>query len=103
MIGKMRARLGLQSPEREEDDLGGAAIVWTSQGEIWAELRASGGLQSAQFDRAPSVVSVIAKVRTPCNAKPGWRALWGGRVLSIRAVRDASAPFLELMCEEESL
>jgi head-tail adaptor len=103
MIGSMRARLGLQSPEREEDDLGGAAIVWTPRGEIWAELNASGGAQSASFDRTPSVVSFIAKVRAPCFAQPGWRALWGERILSVRAVRDAGAQFLELIFEEERL
>ena len=97
----MRARLGLQRPERDEDDLGGADIVWTPQGEIWAELSASGGAESERFDRASSVVAFTAKVRAPCAAKPGWRVLWGARVLAIRAVRDAGAPFLELICEEE--
>jgi head-tail adaptor len=103
MIGSMRARLGLQSPERDEDDLGGAEIIWSPQGEIWAEISAGGGGQGAQFDRAPSVVSFVAKVRAPCAVKPGWRALWKERVLTIRAVRDAGAPHLELMCEEERL
>jgi head-tail adaptor len=100
-IGALRARLGLQSPERVEDDLGGGEIVWTPQGEIWAELNASGGDQSANFDRTPSLVLYVAKVRAPCVAKPGWRALFGERVLAIRAVRNAGGAPLELICEEE--
>jgi head-tail adaptor len=100
-VGALRVRLGLQSPERIADDLGGASIVWTAQGEVWAEVSASGGAQGADFDRAPSVVSYVARVRAPCSAEPAWRALWGARVLAVRAVRDAGGDFVELICEEE--
>lgn len=102
-IGALRVRLGLQSPERDEDDLGGATIAWVSQGEVWAELQAGGASQSAAFDTTPSIVNFVASIRAPHAVRAGWRALWGERVLSIRAVRDLGGARLELICEEESL
>lgn len=99
----MRARVGLQSPERTVDDLGGASIAWTNEGEVWAQISADGANQAAAFDTALSTASYTLTINRRDGVRAGWRVLWGGRVLRITGVRDEGAPRIELNCEEEVL
>lgn len=103
MIAAMRARVRLESPTRTADSIGGAAIAWSSQGDIWAEISAGGAGQSAQFDTAASNVSYTATIHRRSDVRAGWRLIWGARVLRIVTVRDEGAPRIELICEEERL
>lgn len=102
-IGALRARVGLQSPERTVDDLGGASIAWVNEGEVWARIEADGASQSAAFDTAPSTASYTLTINRRDGVRAGWRVLWGGRVLRLTGVRDEGAPRVELNCEEEVL
>lgn len=54
-IGPLRARVRLESPTRTVDDLGGAALGWVDEGEVWAAIDARGVALSAAYDGlAPS-------------------------------------------------
>lgn len=102
-IGPMRARVRLESPLRTPDNIGGAAITWTNQGDVWAEISAAGGGQGADFDTAPSSTAYAFAINRRSDVRAGWRAVWGARVFAIRAVRDEGAPRIELVTEEERL
>lgn len=102
-ISRMRARVRLESPTRTADTLGGAAIAWSNQGDVWAEIVAGGAGQSAAYDTAPSLAAYVLTINRRSDVRAGWRAVWGARVLSIRAVRDEGAARIELIAEEEKL
>lgn len=102
-IGAMRARVRLESPLRAPDNVGGAAITWSNQGDVWAELSAGGAGQSAAFDAAPSLAAYRFAINRRTDARAGWRVVWGARVFSILAVRDEDGARIELVTEEERL
>lgn len=100
-IGRMRARVRLESPSRVEDEIGGAAITWQDQGAVWAEIVVAGGATSASYDTAVSVNTFRVSINSRGDIRAGWRVAWGGRLLRITGVRDDGAAQLELQCEEE--
>ena len=102
-IGVQRARVQLQSPMRVADEIGGVAISWSDEGEVWAAIEAIGAGQSADFDTAPAISSFRITLNNRADARTGWRAIWGGRVLRIVGVNNEGAPRIELLCEEERL
>ena len=103
IIGRMRTRVRLESPTRSADNIGGAAITWTNQGDVWAEISAGGGSQSVDFDTAPSTTAYSFTINRRTDVRAGWRVVWGARVFAIRAVRDEGAARIELLTEEEKL
>lgn len=102
-IGAMRARVKLQSPARVADELGGAAIYWLDEGDVWAEVEARGGESGADFDAAPSRAGYAVTINRRDGVRAGWRIAWGARRLRIVAVADDGAPRVRLVCEEETL
>lgn len=102
-IGAMRARVALQSPVRSSDAIGGAALSWTDEAEVWAEIVAGGVAQGADFDTAPSVSGYTMTINRLDGLRAGWRVLWSGRVFAVRGVRDEGAARVQLICEEEVL
>ncbi len=102
-IGRLRARIRLESPVRAEDNLGGATLSWLSQGDVWAEIVAGGVSQTATFDTAPSVTAYTFTINRRTDVRAGWRATWAGRVFRIVGVRDEGAARIELVCDEERL
>lgn len=99
----MRARVKLQSPTRVADELGGAAIAWSDQGDVWAEIEASGAGERAAFDAAPSVATYGVTINRRDDVRAGWRIAWGVRRLRILGVADDGAPRVVLSCAEEVL
>jgi len=102
-IGALKARVTLLQPQRVADEIGGVAIAWSSVGDVWAEITATGGGQGADYDTAPSVTSFTVTINRHADVRAGWRVQWGARVLRINAVRDDGAPRIDLLCDEEIL
>lgn len=102
-ISVMRARVRLESPARVADEIGGAALAWLDQGDVWAEIAAGGATQSAAFDAASSVTGYRVTIRRRDDVRAGWRVLWDARSLRILGVRDEGGARIELVCEEEAL
>ena len=100
-IGALKARVTLQEPVRVADEIGGAAILWTSRGDVWAEIQARGAGESAAFDTVRSTVAYTATINRRDDVRAGWRLLWGERRLRIIGVSDEGAPRIALRCEEE--
>lgn len=102
-IGALRARVKLQSPTRVADELGGAAISWADEGDVWAEIEADGAAENAAFDAAPSLATYRITINRRDGVRAGWRIAWGARRLRIAGVADDGAPRIRLTCQEETL
>ena len=102
-ISAMRARVKLQGPTRVADELGGAAIYWSDEGDVWAEIDASSASERAAFDAAPSVAAYSVTINRHEGVRAGWRVAWGVRRLRITGVVDDGAPRVVLSCAEETL
>lgn len=100
-IGALRARITLQRPVRMADELGGAALSWAHAGTIWAAIEALGGAEAVASDALVSVVPLRLTVRRVGGMRPGWRILWGERLLRVIAIADDGGPRLILTCEED--
>ena len=57
VIGALRARVKLQRPTRVADEIGGAAIAWTDEGDVWAQVDAGAARETIAFDTSPSVAA----------------------------------------------
>lgn len=103
LIGAMRARVKLQSPTRIADEIGGAAIAWSDEGDVWAEIDASGAAEAPAFDASPSVATYRVTINRREDVRAGWRIAWDARRLRIVGVTDDGAPRIQLICREETL
>ena len=101
-IASLRHRVRLERPERADDDIGGGALTWSDEGEVWASIAATSAVQGADFDAAPATTSFRIVINRR-EVKPGWRVVWNARSLRITGVRDDGGPQIELSCEEELL
>ncbi|MFN3462697.1 MAG: phage head closure protein [Terricaulis sp.] len=102
-IGALRARVKLQSPARIADELGGAAIAWSDEGDVWADVQAGGADESVAFDATPSVATFRVTLNRRDDIRAGWRIAWGVRRLRITGVADQGGPRIILNCLEETL
>jgi head-tail adaptor len=99
----MRARVRLERPVRAPDDIGGAAISWTDEGDVWAAIEASGAALGAAFDTAPAISALRLTINRRADVRAGWRVVWGARALRVAGVRDEGGARIVLNCEEETL
>lgn len=102
-ISAMRARVKLQRPTRVADEIGGAAIYWADEGDVWAEIDAGVASDGAAFDAAPSIATYRVIINRHDSVRAGWRIAWGARRLRIVGVADDGAPRIQLNCQEETL
>lgn len=102
-IGAMRARVALQSPQRVADEIGGAAIVWSDEGDAWARIEARAAVERATFDGLGSEATFRVELHRREGVRGGWRLVWGERVLRIVGVVDDGGARIELACVEERL
>jgi SPP1 family predicted phage head-tail adaptor len=102
-VGAMRARITLQQPTRIADEIGGAAILRQSAGDVWAEIAATGVGDGADYDTARSVSGYTVVIHRRDDVRAGWRVSWGARRLRVTGVRDDGAARITLVCEEEML
>lgn len=100
-IGALKARVTLEEPVRIADEIGGAAILWTARGDVWAAIEAGGAGEAAAFDTLTSAATYDVTINRRDDVRGGWRVTWGERRLRIRGVSDDGAPRIVLRCEEE--
>lgn len=88
---------------RASDAIGGGALSWSNEGDVWARVEPSGAGRGVGFDTAPAVSRYRLAINRREDVRAGWRVLWGARVLRIVGVRDEGAARIDLICEEETL
>lgn len=99
----MRARLRLQSPLRAPDDIGGAAISWVDQGDVWGAVDVVSVGAAPSFDTSAERTQLRITINRRSDVRAGWRVLWGSRVFRLVGVSDGGGPRIILVCEEERL
>lgn len=102
--------LVLEAPVRVADGAGGYTEAWEPLGEIWAELSAGTGRETAGEMVTLSTVGYRIVVRgapigDPARPKPEQRFREGARVFRIAAVaeRDPRGHYLTCFAREETL
>ena len=102
-IAEMRERVTLQSPLRVADGAGGADVSWTDVATLWAKGEEGAGHERLTGERLAGQAALTLTLRYRAGITTEMRALWNGRVLNIRAVRDKGGRkrFLTIDCEEE--
>lgn len=100
--------LTLESPQDVPDGAGGFSRIWLPLGELWAELRATSGRETASGTAPVSVNSVEIVVRgAPVGSlsrpRPEQRFREGTRIYRIVSVveDDGRGQFLRCRTEEE--
>lgn len=100
-IGAMRARMTVEESVRVADEIGGAAILWTARGEVWAAIEGKSAGESAASDTLTSTTSYSVTINRRGDIRAGWRLVWGERRFRIVGVSDDGAARIMLHCEEE--
>ncbi|MEM6306447.1 MAG: head-tail adaptor protein [Pseudomonadota bacterium] len=101
--------LTLQSRHRAPDGAGGFVEHWVNLGQLWAQVRATGGRENMADHASLSQVSYDITVRAsphgaPSRPQPDQRLTEGPRVFRILAVaeRDTTNRYLSLRAIEET-
>ena len=102
-IGAARARLTLEEPVRIADEIGGAAILWTARGDVWAAIRARGADEYAQYDASFARADYVVTMRRREDVRHPWRIVWAGRRFRVLGREDVGASRIALLCQEETL
>lgn len=102
-ISALRTRVRIETLTRVADEIGGAALAWSDQGEAWAEIVVGGAGQAEAYDTTRGAAAVVVRLR---RREADWlrsRILRDTASYRVRAVRDDGGPRIELICEEEQL
>ncbi len=104
MIGRMRARVGLYSPNVKADDLGGTVTNWVFRRALWAAIKPKALSERRENGRLAVTQSYLVVIRYTPNFPERARLMWNDRILRVVAASDPDTrgERLHLICEEES-
>ena len=104
MIGQMRHRVGLYTPETIADDIGGTITSWTFDRALWAGIRPKTLSETRENGRLSVIQTYLVAIRYAPHFPERARLIWKGRVLRVVAASDPDTrgERLHLICEEES-
>lgn len=103
IAGSLRARLVIETPSYPPDGAGGAGRTWSFAGEVWADIRPSGGTQHVLQDAQGQRVTHRIRIRWRANLTSEARFRQGARTLKITAVFDPDGRrrFLDCLATED--
>lgn len=104
MIGQMRHRVGLYTPEITADALGGSVTTWTFVRAMWAGIKPKALSETRENGRLSVTQTYLVAIRYRPSFPERARLMWQGRILRVVAASDPDArgERLHLICEEES-
>jgi SPP1 family predicted phage head-tail adaptor len=102
IIGTLRDRVRLETPERTDAGGGGATVTWSSLGQIYARIEPASGREIVEADGVTARVthSILIRHRTDIGSHMRFAA--GPRIFDIKSVRETGGHrrWLECHCEE---
>jgi len=103
LIGRMRRRVTIQSPQKTEDGMGGHTISWSDVAEVWAEIEPLRGTEYFYAHQIKNEVSHRVRIRFRSDITEEMRIKLGDRVFNIESILDIEEAhrFLEILCIEE--
>lgn len=107
-LPRLTRQLVLEAPERVADGAGGYTTNWRALGTLWAQIQPARGRAveggAGALSRVP-LTMILRAHPVGHSGRPiaGQRLREGGRLYAVLSVSewDASARYLELICEEE--
>lgn len=104
MIGQLRKRIGLYTPETVADDLGGTVTTWTFTRVLWAAIKPKAISEVRENGRLAVTQSYLVTIRYQPRFPERARLVWGDRILRVVAASDPDTrgERLHLICEEET-
>ena len=103
MIGQLRKRVGLYTPESVADDLGGTITSWTFTRALWAAIQPKAISEVRENGRLAVTQTYLVTIRYQTHFPERVRLVWGERILRVVAASDPDTrgERLHLICEEE--
>ena len=104
MIGQMRNRIGLYTPEEAPDEFGGTITTWVFQQSFWAGIRPKALTERLENGRLSVTQTYLVAIRYRPSFPERARLMWKGRMLRVVAASDPDTrgERLHLICEEEA-
>lgn len=104
MIGHMRNRVGLYTPEEAPDALGGTVTSWTLKQAMWAGIKPKALTERLENGRLSVTQTYLVAIRYLPRFPERARLVWKGRILRVVAASDPDTrgERLHLICEEEA-
>ncbi len=101
-LGSMRFKVTLQSATRTTDDGGGAAVAWSNDGTLWANITPISGKEDYRQSQVQDSITHRIKVRYKSSIETKDRLKFGSRFFNIKSVInvDERKKYMELLCEE---
>ncbi len=102
MIGELRHKIEWLNPARTNDEAGGAAIAWTSGGELWAGVERLTSTRDFAGDRENRLKRIAVTIRYSAEISLGGRLRFAGDDFEIVSIEseDGRDKRLTLICEE---
>lgn len=99
--GKYRWRCELQAPVTTQDAAGQPIDSWIDLGKVWADIRATGGLEAIKAGAATSTVQASIRLRYRTDIDSGMRLIQGSTTYNVLAVLPdfVQKRHVDLVCE----
>ena len=103
MIGQLRHRVGLYTPDITADELGGTQTTWTFQRALWAGVQPQALSERQENGRLAVTQSWRVTLRYMPRFPERARLVWRDRILRVVVASDPDTrgEQLHLICEEE--
>lgn len=100
--GNFKHFITLQSPATGQDAAGQPLTGWVDVAQVWADIRATGGLEAIKAGATTSVVHTSVRLRWRTGLNAGMRVLYGATVYGVLAVLPdhVGREFVDLVCQE---
>lgn len=106
---RLSTRLTLEERQATPDGAGGSVVTWVPLGDIWGEVTARTGRESAVGDTTQSLTSFRIVIRhvpegAPSRPRPDQRLRTGARLFRIVAIGEQAGDprYLTCFCLEEA-
>ncbi|MGE0627336.1 MAG: phage head closure protein [Hyphomicrobiaceae bacterium] len=102
VIGTLRHRITLESPQRIATEGGAASVAWNPVADVFAQVKPLAGREIVSADGVSARLTHEIVIRWRSDLEPRMRIRLDGRVLDIHAVLDVDARrrWLRCLCEE---
>lgn len=101
MIGALRHKVELQTPQRVFDDGGGSTVTWTAGSSFWARIERLTSSRDFSGDRSNRLRRIAAVVRYRNDISLGDRLLFDDAAYEIVSIEDdGEGKRRTLICEE---
>lgn len=102
MIAQLRHRIGLYTPSRVADDIGGTITSWHFQRAVWGRVEPKSISEARENGRLTTTQSYRVTLRYRADFPRLARLVWRDRTLRVLAASDPDArgERLHLICEE---